>query len=214
MMARGSELVTQGEEGRFACFLQSGWGCSFKLLQDGSRQIITFPVPGDFIGLRSVLLQVSDHSFAALTDVQIARVELGRILPIFTDHPRLGAALLWATSRDEAITVEHLASLGRRTALERTAHFFLELSERLRIVGLTDGADFLCPLTQNELADALGLSAIHVNRVLRELREIKLLSFQEGRVTFHDIAALKVLAGYESVDGVRTRPLQPLIRIP
>ncbi len=88
--------------------------------------------------LRSVLLQVSDHSFAALTDVHIARVELSRILPLFVDHPRLGAALLWATSRDEAITVEHLASVGRRTAIERTAHFFLELSERLRMVGLTD----------------------------------------------------------------------------
>jgi CRP-like cAMP-binding protein len=198
---RGSELIRQGEAGQFACFVQSGWGCSFKLLQDGSRQIITFPIAGDCIGLRSLLLRVSDHSFSALTDVYVSRIEVARILPIFVEYPRLGSALLWATSRDEAITVDHLASIGRRTALERTAHFFLELSERLRMVGLTQDCDFMCPLTQYDLADALGLSAIHVNRVLRELREINLLTFQDGQVTFHDMATLKSLAGYEAVDS-------------
>jgi len=200
-LERGSELIRQGEVGRFACFMQSGWGCSFKLLQDGSRQIITFPIAGDCIGMRSVLLRVSDHSFCALTDVSVTRVEVSQILPLFTRYPRLGSALLWATSRDEAITVDHLASIGRRTALERTAHFFLELSERLMMVGLTSEVEFHCPLTQYDLADALGLSAIHVNRVLRELREIKLLTFHEGKVTFHDKAALKTLAGYETIDG-------------
>lgn len=200
-LERGSELIRQGEVGRFACIMQSGWGCSFKLLQDGSRQIITFPIAGDCIGMRSILLRVSDHSFCALTDVSVTRVEVAQILPLFNRHPRLGSALLWATSRDEAITVDHLANIGRRSALERTAHFFLELSERLMMVGLMKGADFECPLTQYDLADALGLSAIHVNRVLRELREIKLLTFHDGKVTFHDKAALKDLAGYEAIDG-------------
>ncbi len=101
---------------------------------------------------------------------------------------------------NEAITVEHLASIGRRTAIERTAHFFLELGSRLSLVGLADVSEFVCPLTQYDLADALGLSAIHVNRVLRELREVKLLTFQDHKVTIHDRAGLKELAGYEDIE--------------
>ena len=88
------------------------------------------------------------------------------MMEVFNEFPRLGAAILWAASRDEAMVVEHLVSIGRRTAIERTAHFFLELSERLRLVGLANDKEFACPLNQYVLADALGLSAIHVNRVL------------------------------------------------
>jgi CRP-like cAMP-binding protein len=145
---RGQELIRQGEAGRFACFLRSGWGCSSKLLLDGSRQVITFPLPGDCVGMRSLLLLKSDFTFTALTDVLLTRVRAERLLPLFNEYPRLGAALLWSTSRDEAITVDHLASLGQRTAIERTAHFFLELHERLVMVGLAGPADFFCPLTQ------------------------------------------------------------------
>ena len=119
------------------------------------------------------------------------------MMEIFNEFPRLGAAILWATSRDEAMVVEHLVSIGRRTAIERTAHFFLELYERLRLVGLSSPTEFHCPLSQYVLADALGLSAIHVNRVLRQLRERELLTFRDHTVTVHNIADLKNLAGYE-----------------
>lgn len=196
----GDELTRQGESGHVAYILQQGWGCSFKVLQDGGRQVITFPVPGDCVGLRSILLRTSDHSFSAVTDAQVSRVEVSKMLEIFSRYPHLGAAILWATSRDEAITVEHLASIGRRTAIERTAHFFLELSDRLRMVGLASETEFECPLNQYILADALGLSAIHVNRVLRELREVKLLTFQDHHVVIHDRRELMVLAGYEVVE--------------
>jgi len=197
---RGTELICQGETGQVAYILQRGWGCSFKILQDGGRQIITFPVAGDCVGLRTVLLRTADHSFSAFTDVLVSRVEVSRMLRVFTELPHLGAAILWATSRDEAITVEHLASVGRRSAIERTAHFFLELRERLRMIGEATDTEFECPLNQYVLADALGLSAIHINRVLRELREIGLLTFQEHKVTIHDRARLKLLAGYEDVE--------------
>ena len=93
--------------------------------------------------------------------------------------------------------VEHLVSIGRRSALERTAHFFLELSERLRLVGLATDKEFTCPLNQYVLADALGLSAIHVNRVLRQLRESQLLTLRAQMVSIHDPVALKQLAGFE-----------------
>lgn len=197
----GRDLLTQGDKGNVAYIVQSGWGCSAKLMQDGGRQIITFPIPGDCVGLRSVLLRTSDHSFSAITDVVVSAVEVSRMLRVFNEFPHLGSAILWGASRDEAITVEHLASIGRRTAIERTAHFFLELCDRLRLVGLASKTDYDCPLTQYELADALGLGAIHVNRVLRELREIKLLTFKDHKVQIHDLAELKALAGYEEIEG-------------
>ncbi len=196
----GEALVREGESGHLAYVLQSGWACSFKLLPDGGRQIITFPLPGDCVGLRSVLLRTSDHSFSALTDVTVCGVDGARMMQIFSEFPRLGAAILWAASRDEAMVVEHLVSIGRRTAMERMAHFFLELAERLRLVGLATEREFICPLNQYVLADALGLSAIHVNRVLRQLREQQLLTYKAHRVTILDAKKLKVLAGFQDQD--------------
>ena len=119
------------------------------------------------------------------------------MMQIFNELPRLGAAILWAASRDEAMVVEHLVSIGRRSAIERTAHFFLELSERLQLVGLATDREFDCPLNQYVLADALGLSAIHVNRVLRQLRERKLMTLKDRRVTILDRAKLNILAGFQ-----------------
>jgi CRP-like cAMP-binding protein len=195
---RGKELVHEGQSEQVAYILQAGWACSFKLLPDGGRQIITFPIPGDCIGLRSILLQTSDHSFSALTDAVFSRVAAPRLKQMFTEFPHLGAAMLWAASRDEAMIVEHLVSIGRRNAIERTAHFFLELYDRLKLVGLGDNDQFECPLSQYVLSDALGLSTIHVNRVLRQLRNQGLLTFKGHMVTIHDASALMALAGYES----------------
>lgn len=197
-VARQTELVHEGQTGHHAFILQQGWACSYKLLPDGGRQIITFPLPGDFMGLRSVLLRTSDHSFATYTDALVSEVPARRMMEIFHDHPKLGAAILWAASRDEAIAVEHLVNIGRRSAIERTAHLFLELGERLQLVGLASPAGFPCPLNQYALADALGLSAIHVNRVLRQLRERGLITLKTHEVIIHDPAALRKLAEYNS----------------
>jgi CRP-like cAMP-binding protein len=199
----GKELVHEGQTGHLAYILQAGWACSFKLLPDGGRQIIAFPLPGDCVGLRSVLLRTSDHSFSALTDVVVSSVEASRMMEIFNEFPRLGAAILWAASRDEAMVVEHLVSIGRRSAIERTAHFFLELSERLRLVGLATEQEFDCPLNQYVLADALGLSAIHVNRVLRQLRERKLMTLKDRKVTIHNMNRLALLAGFQEQSDER-----------
>ena len=95
------------------------------------------------------------------------------------------------------MVVEHLVSVGRRTALERTAHFFMELAERLTLVGLATETDFKCPLSQFVIADALGLTAIHVNRVLRQLRELGLLTLRSGTVQIHDLGKLRKLSGYQ-----------------
>jgi len=202
----GKELVHEGQTGHLAYILQTGWACSFKLLPDGGRQIIAFPLPGDCVGLRSVLLHTADHSFSALTDVVVSSVEASQMMRVFNEFPRLGAAILWAASRDEAMVVEHLVSIGRRSAIERTAHFFLELSERLQLVGLATVREFDCPLNQYVLADALGLSAIHVNRVLRQLRERKLMTLKDRKVTILDRVKLNTLAGFQPQQAGHRQP--------
>jgi CRP-like cAMP-binding protein len=194
---RGKQLTQEGQTGHKVFVLQAGWACSYKELANGRRQIISFPIPGDCVGLRSVLLRTADHSFSALTDAVVSPVEGTHILNCITDFPRLGAALMWAASRDEATVVEHLVNIGRRNAIERTAHFFMELAERLSLVGLATETRFKCPLSQSVLADALGLTSIHVNRVLRQLREQELLTIHKGSVIIHDLRQLRKLAGFQ-----------------
>ncbi|MES2846459.1 MAG: Crp/Fnr family transcriptional regulator [Pseudomonadota bacterium] len=195
--AVGADMIHQGQTDQSAYVLASGWACSYKLLRGGTRQIVDFQIPGDFLGLRSVLFRTSDHNVEPVTPIHASEVMQRDLLDVFSQTPRLATAILWAASRDEAMVVEHLVDLGRRSATERTAHFLLELGARLRLVGMADRTGYACPLSQYLLADALGLSAIHVNRVLRELREEGLMTFQKGRVTFDDYEALAKLSAFD-----------------
>lgn len=197
MFAAGCEMVHQGQVGQSAYILASGWVCSYKLLSSGARQIVDFQIPGDFLGLRSLLFRTADHNIEPVTQVEASEVLASTLLDIFNNTPRLATAVLWAASRDEAMVVEHLVGVGRRDAKERLAHFLLELGARLKLVGLGSTAGYACPLSQYMLADALGLSAVHVNRVLRELREDGLVTFQHGQVRFHDLRALVQLADFD-----------------
>lgn len=205
----GHEMMHEGQVNASAYILAKGWACAFKLLPDGERQIVDFQIPGDFLGLRSILFRTADHSIEAITRIEASEVLETDLLDAFRDRPQLAIAILWAASRDEAMVVEHLVNLGRRSAEERMAHFLLEIGERLRLVGIGDKTGFDCPLTQYHLADALGLSAVHVNRVLRHLREEGLVTFQKGRVAFGDFDGLKKLAAFDNAyldqDGPRLR---------
>ncbi len=193
----GRDLVHQGQTHAAAYVLADGWVCSYKLLQSGSRQIVDFQIPGDFLGLRSVLFRTADHNIEPVTSVEASEILQSDLLHAFSTTPRLATAILWAASRDEAMVVEHLVGIGRRDALERTAHLLLELAARLILVGLGTREGFLCPLTQYHLADALGLSAVHINRVLRELREQNLLTFHKGHVAIQDFDRLVDLADFD-----------------
>ncbi len=193
----GHQMIAEGEPHQSAFILAEGWACSFKVLPDGERQIVDFQIPGDFLGLRGILFRTADHSTEAVTKIEASEVLATDIFESFAEAPRLATAVLWAASRDEAMVVEHLVNLGRRSAEVRMAHFLLELSARLKLVGVGDKTGFDCPLTQYHLADALGLSAVHVNRVLRQLREDGLVTFQKGRVTFDNRAGLIALAAFD-----------------
>jgi CRP-like cAMP-binding protein len=193
----GRDLVHQGLTDQAAYILMSGWACSYKLLHDGQRQIVDFQIPGDFLGLRSVILHVSDHSVEPVTDIEVTEVHSSDLFKVFSETPRLATALLWTVSRDEAMVVEHLVGIGRRDAAERMAHFLLELGKRLSLVGMGSKAGYECPLTQYLIADAVGLSAVHVNRVLRELREQGMVTFRDGYVAFDDYDRTAEFADFE-----------------
>ncbi len=201
----GRDLVLQGQSDQSAYILASGWVCSYKIQRSGSRQIVDFQVPCDFLGLRSILFRTADHSIEPVTSVEASEIHVNDLLRAFSRTPRLATAVLWAASRDEAMVVEHLVDIGRRSAVERTAHFLLELGARLKLVGLATTEGYDCPLSQYMLADALGLSAVHVNRVLRQLREDGLLTFRKGRVSFDDfdrlVAAVDFDKAYLDHDG-------------
>ncbi len=193
----GRDIIHEGQVERSAYILAAGWVCSYKLLPGGTRQIVDFQIPGDFLGLRSILFRTADHNIEPVTQVEASEVHGKDLLNAFNAAPRLAMAVLWAASREEAMVVEHLVDIGRRDAKQRMAHFLLELAARLRLVGLASNSGYECPLTQYMLADALGLSAVHVNRVLRELREDGLVTFQHGRVTFDDFAGMVAFAEFD-----------------
>lgn len=191
-----TDLVHERQAGHHAFILEEGWALLYKMLPDGGRQVIDFGLPGDFMGLRSVLLRTSDHSFAAVTDIVVVEISARQMIETFQRLPRLGAAVLWAASRDEAMVVEHLVSIGRRDALGRTAHLLVELGLRLELIGHGTARSYACPINQYQMADALGLTAVHVNRVLRKLREQRLVTVRDGRVEVQDLEGLRRLADY------------------
>lgn len=201
----GRDILYEGQTNQNAFILADGWACSYKLLPDGRRQIVDFQIPGDFLGLRSILFRTADHNIQAITAIEVSEITTSDLLDGFCNAPRLAAAVLWAASREEAMVVEHLVDIGRRDAKHRMAHFLLELGARLKLVGLASNTRYACPLSQYMLGDALGLTAVHVNRVLRELREADLVTVQHGEVVFHDYDGLASLAefdkGYLDHDG-------------
>lgn len=203
----GREMTYEGQSNASAFIVTDGWACSFKMMPNGERQIVDFQIPGDFLGLRSLLYHAADHSIEAVTRIEASEMNVSDITEAFAEAPRLATAVLWAASREEAMVVEHLVNLGRRTAEERMSHLLLELGERLRLVGFGDRTGFDCPLTQYHLADALGLTPVHVNRVLRRLREDGLVRFQKGRVHFEDLQRLKDRVEFDTAYLDQKEPL-------
>jgi len=197
VVGKRKELVHESHSAPVAYILHDGWMCSYKRLPDGGRQVVNIQLPGDIVGLNSLFLQTSDQSIEALTDSIVSEIGRGQLLSAMRQSPRLAEAVMWSFARDEAIIAQHLANLGRRSALARTAHFLLELGFRLQETGTATALGYDCPLSQQLLADALGLTSIHFNRILRYLREKELLLFSAGAVEFLNQPALTQLAGFD-----------------
>jgi CRP-like cAMP-binding protein len=173
------DIAREGDKPKYVHLVLAGWACRYKQLEDGRRQIVAFFLPGDICDLNVFILREMDHSIGTITSVMIVDLSREFFDEIAAGYPRIATALWWESLVNSAIQREWTMSLGQRTAFERMAHLFCEIFFRLRLAGLTreHGCDF--PLTQADLADATGLSKVHVNRTLQELRSAGLIVLKD-----------------------------------
>ena len=169
-MAEDSDIINEGSQPSECTLLIEGFACRYKILPDGERQIFSFHIPGDILDIQSLHLNTMDHSIGALAPCQVATIPHQTLRELASAQPKIGSALWRDTLIDAAVFRAWLAGVGRKSAKQRIAHLFCEQLVRFRAVGLADERGMELPLTQAELADALGLSSVHVNRVLQELR--------------------------------------------
>ena len=190
-------IIHAGQLLSTSTLLLDGLMCRYKDLRNGQRQITELHVAGDFVDLHSFSLKRLDHNIMALTPCQIALVP-HRALNVITErHPHLARLYWFSTNLDAAVHREWMLSLGRRSALSKVAHLFCELHVRLGLVGLTDNAGYDLALTQIDLAECVGMTPVHVNRLLRDLREQGAVEFGKGRVTIGDLTLLRRIAEFD-----------------
>ena len=193
----GRTIVRAGTTLSASTLLVEGVVCRYKDLADGQRQIMELHVAGDFVDLHGFLLKQLDHNIGTMTPVKVAMVPHDALRGITETHPHLGRMLWFSTLLDAAIHREKILSIGRRSALSRIAHIFCELHVRLRLVGLGSESGVELPLTQADLADVTGLTSVHVNRMLKKLRDDNLLTFRSGMVTVGDWERLQRVAEFD-----------------
>jgi CRP-like cAMP-binding protein len=184
-------VIRAKQELDHSTLLLDGFMARYKDLRSGQRQISELHVAGDFVDLHSYTLRYLDHAVMALSPCRIALVPHENLRRLTEDFPRLARIFWFATNMDAAIHREWALSLGRRDARGRLAALFCELQARMAVVGIGDANTYPLPLTQTDIAECMGLTNIHVNRTLRQLRESGLVDFQGGRVTILDEAALR-----------------------
>ena len=185
------DLIREGERPRVVYLILSGWACRYKVLEDGRRQLLQFLLPGDLCDVYNSVLSEMDHSIGAVTDIRYAEIPHDRLDSIARDYPHLRRALWWHSMTAISIQREWTVNIGQRSAYERISHLFCELFLRLRAVGLVDGHSCDMPATQTDIGDATGLTSVHVNRTIQELRETGLIVLKNKRLTIPDLAALK-----------------------
>jgi CRP-like cAMP-binding protein len=190
-------FIRAGEMLDHSTILLDGIASRHKDLRDGQRQITELHVAGDFADLHSFTLKRLDHNVMALTPCTVALVPHERLKEITERFPHLTRVYWFATNLDAAIHREWELSLGRRSAISRLAHLLCELRVRLGLVGLADESGYDLPLTQTDLAECLGLTSVHINRTLRELREQGMVEFRAGRVAISDLRSLERIAEFD-----------------
>jgi CRP-like cAMP-binding protein len=190
------DIIAEGMLPRSVFVVKDGMAVRYRNMPDGGRQIMTFLIPGDLCDAHVFLLKTMDHSLATITPIRIAPISREDILDLFVQRPRISAALWWSSLQEESMLRERIVSLGRRDARGRVAYMLCELLWRHAAIGLTNGDKFRLPLTQTELGDALGLTPVHVNRILKEFRERGLITIEQRMLHLIDIPGLQDIAGY------------------
>lgn len=195
--AARSDLIREGDEPGPMFVVLEGWACRYKILPSGTRQIMAFLMPGDACDLHVKLLAEMDHSIQAITPATVATVSKDDMATLIERHPNIAAAMYSAQLVDEGVMRAWIVSMGRRSSTERVAHLICELYLRARNIGLTGEGEFPLPLSQLVLADALGMTAVHINRVLKNLRLDGVMALQRGGVTLLDPVKLVRIAGFD-----------------
>jgi CRP-like cAMP-binding protein len=185
------DVIHEGDKPKHVNLMLEGYACRYKSIEDGRRQIVSFFIPGDICDARMFMLKQMDHSIGTLSSARLAEIPGEMFLEMVEKSPTLMRALWWNTLVEEAIAREWTLNVGQRSAYERTAHLLCEFFIRLKVVGLTNGDSCELPMTQAELADALGLSTVHVNRTLQELRANRLITLRGKTLVIHDLRALE-----------------------
>ncbi|MBV9859737.1 MAG: Crp/Fnr family transcriptional regulator [Alphaproteobacteria bacterium] len=190
----GETLVRTGEESEEVYLLESGWTARTRMLTDGRQQIILVFLPGDLMGIKSMLLNRQPDTIECLTDVSVRTIDHRRLLDLSTQDRAVGVRVMFQLAEDERRTHNWVAALGKGNAEERIATLLLDLRGRLSRAGLASGDNFRMPMTQQEIADHLGLTLVHVNRVLRRMRETGVVTVQRGAVKVDEMARLSRMA--------------------
>lgn len=193
-----TDLIREGQPPNGVILVLDGYACRYKLRANGARHIMAYLVPGDLCDLNVALLDQMDHSIATLSGCSVVRLGSETIQALQECHPRIARGLRKSALVDEATLREWLVNVGCRTGPERIAHLLCELLLRMQAVGLASGNSYDLPLTQIDLADTTGLSNVHVNRSLRELKQRGLIDLRSKRLEILDLQALKGFAEFKS----------------
>lgn len=188
------DLLRQGDAPHSLYLILEGWACRYRTLADGRRQIVDFAIPGDLCDLNLFILDQMDHSVGAVTRLKVAEIGRQAFLGVVTSSPNITTALWWQELVSKSVQREWLVNVGRRIAQERIAHLFCEMFLRLESVGLTNGFTCEFPATQTDIADATGLTSVHVNRTIQELRREGLVILEKQKLTIPDMLALQGVA--------------------
>ncbi len=196
-VALGEDVICQGDSPTSCTLVLQGFLCRYKLMPDGRRQILSFHVPGDVPDFQSLHVAVMDHSLGAVSDAEVALVAHGALREAMLEYPSIADAVWREMLQEAAIYREWILGLGRRFALARVAHLLCELIHRLKADNDVAGAEFDLPLSQAQIADAMGLSIVHVNRVLQELRARRLFILKGSSLRLLDGEGLKAVAEFD-----------------
>jgi CRP/FNR family transcriptional regulator len=207
VLPAGALLTREGvSTGEFHTLL-SGWAFRFRTLSSGARQILNFLLPGDFIGLQEKLGAHALHGVELLTEARLCRFPADRLWRLYEAHPSLGYDVTWIAAHEELIVDENLVSVGQRSAKQRIAMLLIHLFKRAESVGMKDADGRVpFPITQQHMADALGLSLVHTHKTLRKLQTSGLYTLVDGRLAIRRPEALSQLADYYAMP-LRGRPL-------
>jgi CRP-like cAMP-binding protein len=202
----GATLLSEGSHSSHLYTLLSGWAFRYKLLPDGRRQILNYMLPGDLVGLQGSIMGEMEHSVEALSTLVLCVFQRDRLNELFANHPGLGFDLTWLAAREERMLDDHLLSLGRRTAMERAAYLLAFLHQRAVSVGLVSERSLIIPISQQHVADTLGLSIVHTNKTLRKLADRGLIHWLDRSCEVVDVHGLMALAEWDGLPAGK-RPL-------